>query len=115
MGKINLFPCRGCAAKDAEIQRLTVLLQASVDRADRQAADLLQMARDATGLPRHDLQLPEAGDGLPQVIQDFLDLRFERGSSLWRQQHREARKLLDAGQNEEQVVDTLSRGMVFEP
>lgn len=112
---MTLFPCRACAAKEAEIQRLTALLQASIDRADRQAADLLQMARDATGLPRHDLKPQEPDDGLPQVIQDFLDVRFERGTSLWRQQHREARKLLDANHTEEQVIDTLSRGMVYEP
>ena len=106
---MGVFSCKGCAAKDAEIARLTQRLQANDDRADRQATEILKLARDAAGLTPP----PDPGppfDPLPPIVEEFLDQRFERGTAEWRRQRREAMKLLAQANEPMQVNELLNRG-----
>jgi|SRR5712664_204524 len=115
-----LFPCKVCSAKDAEINRLTALLQASIDRAERQAGELLNMARETAGLratiPAGPQPLP--AEMLAPEIELFLDARFVHGTPLWRQQRREAEKLaaeLDGSEDAAaRIVEILAKGQRVE-
>jgi hypothetical protein len=120
---VSLFRCRACVSKDTEIQLLTGLLQAWIDRAERLQGEILNLARETKGLPPVVMQAPsEARPPLHPDIEVFLDARFVRGTPLWKQQTREALKLAAELERKgkapdevaQMVTDTLSRGQRVE-
>lgn len=100
-------PCPACLAKDGEISRLATQLE-------KVTAEVLELARDATGHSRRSVPMDPPLAPLPDGIQNFLDLKFGYGSPLWKQQTREARRLVDTGLKDYEVVEKLSRGKQIE-
>ena len=113
---MSLFHCRGCVAREAEIERVSALLEAAIRRADGQASELLQMARETAGLRRIVPDQPQAPapPALNPAIELFLDAKFVYGTTLWRQQRREAEKLVLAGLDAERITNTLAAGQQVE-
>lgn len=111
---MTIFGCRGCGAKDNEIARLSGMLSDMRASSILQADKLLQMARDAAGLTPQDRPPEPPADPLPDELQDFLDAKFKRNSPLWRQQSREARRLVDDGKPPKEIVVMLARGQAVE-
>jgi hypothetical protein len=119
---VSLFSCKGCTARDAEIQRLVTLLRMALDRAEQQRnahlGELVALTRDVAARLGPAVWRPESGPAaeappppLDPVIELFLDARFVHGTPTWRQQHAEAVKLADEGIDAERVCDVLARGM----
>lgn len=99
---MSLFSCRICQAKDAEIARLWLLLQAL-------------MPRELASLPGNGN--PESQPSLAPLAPEvdiFLDAKFVRGTPVWRQQRREAEKLAAKGVEAERIMETLARGQTVE-
>lgn len=103
-------PCAACAAKDAEIVRLTTQLDAAHARAEKQSAEVMELARDAAGHSRRAVPQDPPLPPLPEEVQTFLDIRFGYATPLWRQQSRVARNLLAEGKDPLDVNAILSRG-----
>lgn len=119
------FPCRACAAKDAELARLTeraanaegVANRLLAER-DRLTIELVNLARETRALPPVSI-LPPPPPPPPPVPLDpavelFLDAKFVNGTPLWRQQVREARKLAAAKMTPEKIINTLATGQQVE-
>lgn len=107
-------PCPACAAKNAEIARLVAQLDAANARTDKQAAEMVELARDATG---HSRRLPPAEPplpSLPDLVQEFLDMRHGRGTPLWKHQCLAARKLVEEGLQPLAVRERLIMGQRLE-
>lgn len=86
--------CLVCAAKDAEIVRLHDLLR-----------------HVTTGPIPAPINPPEpAPPPLDPTIELWLDARFIHGTTIWRQQRREAEKLATEGVDAEVIIETLGRG-----
>jgi hypothetical protein len=103
-------PCKACMAKDAEIQRLTVQLYALNASLDKQTAEVLELARDATGHSRRASPMDPPFPPLPETVETFLAFRFGHGSPLWRNQVQIARKLVAQGVPDIEVNERISRG-----
>jgi hypothetical protein len=103
-------PCPACAAKDAEIGRLVMQIYAANASLDKQAGEVMELARDAAGHSRRAVPQDPPLKPLPDEVQTFLDIRFGYGTVLWRQQARIARKLVDEGKDPLDVTAILSRG-----
>lgn len=106
--------CKGCSAKDAEIQRLGLLVGTLLERSNATVTEALKITRDAL-VPT--LQPPASGSEYPPLNEDielWLDAKFTHGTSRWRQQRREAEKLVAAGKDVDYVIETLARGQEIE-
>lgn len=132
---MRLFSCNGCAAKDAELARVeeraknaegvanqllqekNALLTKLLDYADLHMKSMRQWARDSAGVavqmsaPPPPMPVPPP---LDPVIDLFLDAKFVHGTTLWRQQRREAEKLIAEELDVDRVCDVLSRGQRIE-